>query len=116
MIRRPDPELFSALADPTRLDLVERLLSVPSLSTTQLTKGTGLTRQAIHKHLTVLEGVGLVAQERVGRRRLWSLDARPLGLVRDWSNRLRAVWAARFDQLERLLAEGGPDDPRSVDP
>jgi DNA-binding transcriptional ArsR family regulator len=109
---RPDPSLFAALADPTRLELIERLLEVPSGSTTELAEGTGLTRQAVHKHLVVLEGVGLLSQERVGRRRLWSLDARPLRALRDWSDHLRAVWEARFDKLDRLLAEtGDPDEP-----
>lgn len=112
MTERPDPAVFAALADPTRLDLVERLLPVPFLSTTQLAEGTGLTRQAVHKHLSVLETAGLVTHRRQGRRRLWSLDARPLARVRDWSDRTRAVWEARFAQLDELLTEppGDPDE------
>ncbi len=112
MTARPDVTLFAALADPTRLELVERLLAVPAGSTTQLAEGTGITRQAVHKHLVALEAAGLVTQERVGRRRLWSLDARPFRTLSTWSAHVREVWEARFDQLDRLLAEsdGGPDD------
>ena len=111
---RPDPSLFAALADPTRLHLVDRLLSVPSLSTTQLARGTGVTRQAIHKHLVVLQGAGLVRPQRVGRRRLWSLVPEPLDEIHRWTNRVRALWNARFDQLDRLLEaeEPGESDER----
>lgn len=112
---RPDPALFAALADGTRLELVDRLLPVAALSTTELADGTGMSRQAVHKHLSVLEAAGLVSHRRAGRRRLWSLEPGPLLHIRTWIDRTRAQWQARFDRLDALLAQppetGGPDDP-----
>ena len=109
----PDPGVFAALADPTRLLLVERLRDEPSCSTTQLAEGTGFTRQAVRKHLGVLAQAGLVRDRREGRERRWSLDARPLEAVRLWTDTYQRHWEARFDQLDALLQAppGETDDP-----
>ena len=107
---RPDLALFVALADSTRLELVDRLLVVSELSTTELSQGTGMSRQAVHKHLEVLEAAGLVTQRRSGRKRLWALDGRPFRTLRDWSDRMRALWEIRFEQLARLPGEPDGED------
>jgi len=110
--RAPDPQVFAALADGTRLSLVTRLQQMPSLSTTQLAEGTGLSRQAIRKHLGVLAEVGLVHDRRSGRQRLWELDARPLSGVSDWADAVRQAWEARLDRLDAfLLAHADASDP-----
>lgn len=111
MVMRPRLEVLGALADPTRLDLIERLQQGSALATTQLAQGTGITRQAIRKHLTVLEQAGLVTNRRVGRQRLWSLDPGPLAEVGDWASSIRSTWEARFDRLDAFLALDSPGDP-----
>lgn len=107
MVMRPDVAIFSALADPTRLELVERLQRADALATTELAEGTGLTRQAVKKHLDVLAHAGLVQGTRDGRRRLWRLDPAPLSSVQNWAEGIRTQWEARFDQLDALLTRQG---------
>lgn len=102
-VHQPEPQLFAALADPTRLALVSRLQHQRRGSTTQLATGTGLSRQAVRKHLDVLNAAGLVRNCRQGRQRLWELDARPLRRVSDWAAQVQRQWEARFDQLDALL-------------
>lgn len=109
----PDPRLFAALSDPTRLALVERLRGRPPQSTSALAGGTELTRQAVTKHLEVLRDADLVRDERVGRERCWSLHAAPLRQLADWSAEVRREWEARFDRLEAFLA--APPTPNEGD-
>lgn len=105
MVATPDPRLFAALGDPLRLALVGRLGREGALPTTELARETGVTRQAVRKHLDVLARVGLVSDERRGRQRLWTLDPRPLGEVADWAAAYQAQWEARFDRLQHMLDE-----------
>ena len=70
--------LFAALGDETRLALIGRLSRGRPCSIAQLTSGTKLTRQAVTKHLRVLEGAGVVACMRSGRQSLYALDPTPL--------------------------------------
>jgi DNA-binding transcriptional ArsR family regulator len=111
--RTPDPAIFAALADATRLALVDRLLPVPHLSTTALAEGTGMSRQAVRKHLGALQAAGLVVARKEGRRRLWSLQPGPLRQIRDWADRTRSMWEARFDRLDDVFAS---DDAPTGDP
>jgi DNA-binding transcriptional ArsR family regulator len=66
--------LFAALGDPTRLRLIALLCAGSALSTTQLTAGTAITRQAVTKHLEVLADAGLVRDVQQGRERLWEFE------------------------------------------
>lgn len=107
----PDPQVFAALGDATRLTLVQRLVGEPALSTTALAAGTGLSRQAVRKHLGVLLEAGLVRHRREGRERLWSLHPTPLDDVRDWASAIRRQWEERFDRLEAFLAATEEGEP-----
>lgn len=110
MAPTPDPAVFAALADPTRLALLQRMRDQRPRSTTQLADGTGLTRQAVRKHLGVLSQAGLVRNRRQGRTRQWTLDARPLEQVSVWAASYRRFWETRLDQLDALLLAQHPDD------
>jgi DNA-binding transcriptional ArsR family regulator len=91
--------LFAALGDQTRLALVERLCAGRALSITELASGSDVTRQAITKHLRVLETAGLVQSVRSGRQTLWELTPSQL---RDAKRFLDEV-SFRWDQaLARL--------------
>lgn len=105
----PSPRVFTALADPIRLRLIERLRQEPHQSTTALGASESVTRQAITKHLTVLAEAGLVRDVRSGRERLWELDPAPLAEVSAWIDDLRAEWNARFDRLEAWLDTPEPE-------
>jgi DNA-binding transcriptional ArsR family regulator len=106
--RAPDPRVFAALGDATRLLLLDRLRGGQARSITALSEGTSLSRQAVTKHLAVLEGAGLVRDVRHGRERRFSLDPAPLALVADWSTRFRQDWEDRFDRLDAFLHADPP--------
>jgi DNA-binding transcriptional ArsR family regulator len=76
-LRRSAP-VFAALGDGTRLRLVSRLIAEGPASITRLTEGAGVTRQAVTKHLRVLEGAGLARGVRRGRERQWELQPEQL--------------------------------------
>jgi len=92
--------LFAALGDRTRLRLVERLGAEGPLSTVTLGSGTGITRQALTKHLEALADAGLVEGTR-GRPRVWRLKPRRLDEARKSLDRISQQWD---DALERLRA------------
>ncbi|MFO0592882.1 MAG: metalloregulator ArsR/SmtB family transcription factor [Polyangiaceae bacterium] len=95
--------VFAALGDETRLAIVWRLSSQGALSIARLTDGTDLTRQAVTKHLRVLEGAGLVKSMREGRESLWELSPRKLEEARRYLDRVSAEWDARLDRLAKLV-------------
>jgi DNA-binding transcriptional ArsR family regulator len=80
----PDAALFAALSDPTRLQLLDRLRAEPGQSTSALTEGSGVTRQAVTKHLAVLAEAGLVRDVKQGRERVWEVDTTPLAAITAW--------------------------------
>jgi DNA-binding transcriptional ArsR family regulator len=93
--------VFAALGDETRLSLVAKLCAEGPQSIARLTAGSDVTRQAITKHLVVLEGAGLVRGARAGRERVWELETRRLEDAR----RALAKIAERWDgAIERLRA------------
>jgi DNA-binding transcriptional ArsR family regulator len=96
--------LFFALGDETRLELIQRLGSGP-LSATALSESAPVTRQAISKHLRVLEGAGLVSHGRRGREVLYALEAERLAEARAFLDAISAGWDRAIDRL-RSLVEG----------
>lgn len=104
----PDPLVFAALGDATRLALFDRLHQAGPLSTTQLAAGVDMSRQAVRKHLGVLAAAGLVHDRRLGRERRWSVDPEPLADAREWMDRIRVQWEARLDRLDAFLIDN-PD-------
>ncbi len=94
---------FSALADPTRRSILERLAS-GELGVVELARGTALTQPAITKHLRVLERAGLVSRSRAGQRRPARFRADGLVEADAWMRRAREEWADRLDRLEWHLA------------
>ena len=83
--------VFAALGDETRLSLVSKLSKGKPQSISELARGSPLTRQAITKHLGVLEGACLVGSVRVGRESLFELRPEPLGRFNHTSSAFRAV-------------------------
>jgi DNA-binding transcriptional ArsR family regulator len=104
-------DVFFALSDGTRLSLVRRLGNSGALSATSLADGAEVTRQAIVKHLRVLEGAGLVSHEKRGREVLFTLDADTLIDARAFLDSISKSWDAAIERL-RLLVEVPPTDPR----
>ncbi|WP_226345568.1 ArsR/SmtB family transcription factor [Agilicoccus flavus] len=95
---------FSALADPTRRDLVARL-AVADATVGELAKPYDVSVQAVSKHLRVLEEAGLVTKTRDAQRRSVHLEADVLDLATAWLERYRRAAEARYDRLDAVLAE-----------
>ncbi len=99
--------VFAALGDETRLRLVARLCDEGPLSTTRLSAGEPVTRQAISKHLEALAGAGVLRDERRGRERIWELEPRRLEEARRCLDRISDQWDAAIGRLKALV-EGSP--------
>jgi DNA-binding transcriptional ArsR family regulator len=95
--------VFAALGDETRLWLVARLCDGGPLSITSLTAGSRVTRQAITKHLRVLEGAGLVRSRRRGRESLWELEQRRLHEARHYLDLISSQWDEALGRLRKLV-------------
>ncbi len=97
--------VFAALGDATRLRLVARLGTDGPLSTTRLTSGSAVTRQAVTKHLNVLAGAGLVHDVRRGRERIWALDTERLAEARRYLDGISHQWDEALDRLKKFVEE-----------
>jgi DNA-binding transcriptional ArsR family regulator len=91
--------VFAALGDETRLAVLAKLSRGEPQSIARLTAGTKLTRQAVTKHLRVLEGAGVVRSVRVGRESLFELEPQPIEEVRRYLDEVSRQWD---DALARL--------------
>ncbi len=101
---------FAAISDPTRRGILERLRQDGALSVTELAEPLPISRQAVTKHLDILERSGLIEHEWRGRRRVHLLKAEPLREVDDWLAPYAAAWDERLARLEKYLE--GDDDKR----
>ncbi|MDL2406697.1 helix-turn-helix transcriptional regulator [Rhizobium calliandrae] len=97
-------QLFSALGDPVRLAIVARLCKDGPLPTIELKQcAEGVSRQGVTKHLHVLEDVGLVDSDRIGRDRQWRLRAQQLAIVRTYLDWISAQWDQRLERLTEFV-------------
>ena len=99
---RPD-RLFSALGDPTRLALFERLCRQGPARVAVLTSGSGVSQPAVSKHLAVLQRATLVSATREGRKVVYAAQPQGLGGIVDWTRSMTRFWDARLDTLAKLL-------------
>ena len=106
---RAAADVFFALSDETRLAVIRRLGAGGALSATALAEGATVTRQAIVKHLFVLEGAGLVKHEKSGREVLYDLHPEALDAARAFLDGVSAGWDRALDRL-RCLVEAPPED------
>ncbi|MBI5070774.1 MAG: winged helix-turn-helix transcriptional regulator [Deltaproteobacteria bacterium] len=100
---------MSALAEPHRLRMLERLRSGPQ-PVGVLASAARLEQPQASKHLRVLRDAGLVAVTPDGQRRLYALRGAPMQELDTWLQRFRANWDARFERLDQLLADNEEDD------
>ena len=95
--------IFAALGDQTRLGLVARLSADGPQSIARLTDGFDMSRQAISKHLRVLEDAGLVRSTPQGRESLWALDQQRLAEARRHLQQISAEWDATLGRLKAFV-------------
>jgi len=115
MPAQPPPldALFSALADPTRRAIVERLLAKGELSVGDIAAPFDITVPAISRHLAVLERAGLI-ERRVERQwRYVRVRREALSTVETWLSRQKKHWEAALDRLEAMAAVDTPNRRKS---
>lgn len=98
-------DIFKAMADPIRRDLLACLKDHPKQSINELTSNHQITRQAVTKHLNILVKTGLVQTQMVGKQRLHQVNAEPLKKVADWLQPYAEMWDQRLANLKTFLGE-----------
>lgn len=99
-------EVFKALADPTRRQLLDALFERDGQSLGELERPLEMSRFGVMKHLGVLEGAGLVTTRRRGREKLHFLNPVPIQLVYErWVSKYREPWASALTELKREIEE-----------
>lgn len=99
--------LFAALGDQTRLALVIRLGAAGPLSIAELAAGSAVTRQAITKHLQVLDTAGLVRSVRQGRERIWQVEVDRLDAARRFLDQVSCQWDDALGRLKTFVEKRG---------
>ena len=95
--------VFAALGDETRLTVLAKLLSGEPQSIARLTEGTHLTRQAVTKHLHVLEGAGVVRSSRAGREALYEVQPRAIEDARAYLDQIAQQWDDALNRLKLFV-------------
>ena len=104
--RRPErAPVFAALGDETRLALVAKLCGGEPHSISQLTEGSRLTRQAITKHLRVLEHVGIVRCVRAGRESMFKFDPEPMEEMKEYLEFVSQQWDQALSRLKAFVED-----------
>jgi len=99
-------DVFQALADPTRRAILE-LLRDGSQAVGSIARDFPVSRPAISRHLRILREAELVSEIRVGRNRLYELNAAPLKSVDDWLAHYRHMWQHQLRNLKRFVEDRG---------
>ena len=105
MARTPttsDP--FNAVAEPRRRKVLEAL-GAGELSVNEMVARLGWSQPTVSKHLGVLKQVGLVSERRVGRQRLYRLNAEGLKPIHDWVTPFEKFWQESFNRLDEVLED-----------
>ncbi|TJY39579.1 helix-turn-helix transcriptional regulator [Cohnella pontilimi] len=98
-------DVFDAIADPTRRQLIRLLAGAEEIPLHELTAKFQMGRTAVSKHLTILKEAGLVTDRKVGRETRFRLNASPLREVQDWVVFYSNFWSTNLSRLNRLLEE-----------
>jgi DNA-binding transcriptional ArsR family regulator len=103
LARLAQARVFAALGDDVRLRIVMRLCDGGPMSITNLTAGSRVTRQAVSKHLVVLQQAGLVRSARRGRERIWQLEQRRLQEARRYLETISEQWDEALGRLRAFV-------------
>jgi DNA-binding transcriptional ArsR family regulator len=98
-----EPDVFAALADPTRRTVLEQVAARGSATATELAAPLGISRQAVAKHLGVLSDAGLVDGRRAGRETRYRPTPAPMGEAISWMTEVGGRWDERLAALERQV-------------
>ena len=104
-------DVFSALANPTRRDVLDLLLTGPQ-PVSQIAARFDMARPSVSEHLRVLRDAGLVTETRAGRQRMYAVSAAPLAELRDWLTPYERFWRSALSDLASYLDQ----DARGASP
>jgi ArsR family transcriptional regulator, cadmium/lead-responsive transcriptional repressor len=113
MTAQADDELWSAIADPSRRRVLDLLVSHGEVSASWLAGRVPFTRQAVSKHLAVLEQAGLVSRRKQGREVLYRVQAGRLDQATRAMADLAAQWDRRLATIKRLAEAAHEQGPRA---
>jgi DNA-binding transcriptional ArsR family regulator len=103
--RQRNAPIFAALGDDTRLSLIAKLSAGQPHSISQLTEGSRLTRQAITKHLRVLESAGIVRSVHKGRENLFKFNPKPIEETREYLDFVSEQWDHALSRLKSFVED-----------
>ncbi|MFJ3389385.1 MULTISPECIES: ArsR/SmtB family transcription factor [unclassified Lysinibacillus] len=103
--KNQDRDVYAAIADPTRRQLIRLLADAEELPLHELTSQFQMGRTAVSKHLAILKDADLVIARRVGRETRYRLNAKPLQEIQDWVSYYEGFWKERMARLNLLLEE-----------
>lgn len=98
-------DVYSAVADPTRRQIIRMLANADELPLHELTAAFPMGRTAISKHLSVLKEAGLVSERKIGRETRYRLNPAPLQEIQDWVSFYERFWNERIDRLKSMLED-----------
>jgi DNA-binding transcriptional ArsR family regulator len=101
---RPTRDIFQAIADPTRRQIIGMLARKP-LNVNSIAREFDITRQAVSLHVQFLSECGLVVVKQQGRERFCEVKLAKLNEVTDWVDQYRKYWDSKFDAVENYLAK-----------
>jgi len=96
-------DTFTALADPTRRNIIEMIASRGELAATDISDNFSISPPAISQHLKVLREVKLVRMEKRAQQRIYSIDTNGISEMENWLATMRRMWTDRFDGLDDYL-------------
>lgn len=105
MLYNVDMDLFAALAEPTRRQIIEILAERGQLPASDIYEYFDSTPQAISQHLKVLREANLVKVEKQAQKRLYALNPQKVQELEKWAIRTISLWSGRLDRLDALLQE-----------
>jgi DNA-binding transcriptional ArsR family regulator len=98
-------DVFAALAEPTRRNIIEILAQSGQLAATDICRKFQVSPSAISQHLKVLRQARLVKMEKRAQQRIYEINPETMHEVEEWARRLTELWSQRFEALDRLLDE-----------
>lgn len=98
--------ILKAMSDSTRRSLLTQLCQQGPSRVTDLANVYDMSLNAISKHIKVLENAGLVVRKNLGRTHWIEADLNQTGLMEDWLNSLKSIWALRLEKLDDIMTKG----------
>jgi len=103
--KNQERDVYAAIADPTRRELLRLLAEADELPLHELTAQFQMGRTAVSKHLAILKDADLVIARKVGRETRYRLNANPLKEIQDWVSYYEGFWKERMVKLNLILEE-----------